>query len=45
MSKEKVTYVTYNEGLEAKHLRLGNLVHDYRNPNSLDPHVEKAYNE
>jgi hypothetical protein len=45
MPADKVTYVTYNEGLEAKHLHLGNLVHDYHNPNALDPHVEKAYTE
>jgi hypothetical protein len=45
MSKSKVTYVTYNSGQEAKHLHLGNLVHDFKNPNSLDPYVEKAYTE
>jgi hypothetical protein len=45
MPNEKVTYFTYNEGLEAKHLHLGNLVHDYRKPNSLDPYVETAYTE
>lgn len=45
MPNEKVTYVTYNEGVEAKHLHLGNLVHDYTKPNSLDPYVEKSYTE
>ncbi|KAG9245691.1 hypothetical protein BJ878DRAFT_574667 [Calycina marina] len=37
------TYVTYNEGLEAKHLHLGNLVHDFQDPNSFDPYIEKGY--
>ena len=45
MPKERVTYFTYNEGLEAKKLHLGNLVHDYRQPNSFDPYVETAYTE
>ncbi|KAH8588980.1 hypothetical protein B0O99DRAFT_600351 [Bisporella sp. PMI_857] len=43
MSKEKVTYITYNEGVDAKHLHLGNLVHDYNHPIYLEPYVEKAY--
>jgi hypothetical protein len=41
----KVTYVTYNEGLEAKRLHLGNLVHDFKRPNFFEPYVEKAYTE
>jgi hypothetical protein len=45
MTKERVTYFTYNEGLEAKHLHLGNLVHDYKHPNTLDPFVETTYTE
>jgi hypothetical protein len=45
MSKEKVTYITYNEGVDAKHLHLGNLVHDYNHPIYLEPYVEKAYAE
>jgi len=40
-----LTYVTYNEGVDAKHLHLGNLVHDYLNPRELDPYVEKSYTE
>jgi len=39
------SYVTYNEGIEAKHLHLGNLVHDYLNPIDLDPYVEKSYTD
>jgi hypothetical protein len=38
-------YYTYNSGVEAKHLHLGNLVHDYKNPNDLEPYIEKAYTE
>jgi len=41
----EVTYITYNEGQEAKHLHLGNLVHDYNHPNANDPYVEKAYTD
>lgn len=41
----KATYITYNEGQEAKHLHLGNLVHDFKNPNEYEPYVEKAYTE
>jgi hypothetical protein len=45
MSKEQVTYVTYAEGQEAKHLHLGNLSHDLKNPNEYDPYIEKSYTE
>ena len=45
MSNNKVSYITYNEGLEAKHLHLGNLVHDFNDPKSFDPYVETAYTE
>lgn len=45
MGKQAVTYIPYSEGQEAKHLHLGNLVHDFQNPNYHDPHVEKAYTE
>jgi hypothetical protein len=45
MPKETSTYYTYNEGVEAKHLHLGNLVHDYKNPNEYEPYVEKSYTE
>ena len=45
MSKESATYITYNEGLQVKHLHLGNLVHDFKVPNSLDPYEETAYTE
>jgi hypothetical protein len=41
----KVTYVTYNEGIDAKNFHLGNLVHDYAHPKSFDPYVEKAYTD
>jgi len=41
----KITYVTYNEGLEAKRLHLGNLVHDFKDPKNLEPYVEKAYTD
>jgi hypothetical protein len=41
----KITYVTYNEGLEAKRLHLGNLVHDFKGPKNFEPYVEKAYTE
>jgi len=41
----QVTYVTYNEGLDAKHLHLGNLVHDFKDPKNLEPYVEKAYTD
>jgi len=34
-----------SSGLDAKHLHLGNLVHDFKNPILYDPHVEKAYTE
>ncbi|CZT11257.1 uncharacterized protein RCO7_09949 [Rhynchosporium graminicola] len=43
MSKEKATYITYNAGVDAKHLHLGNLVHDFKNPSFYEPHIEKAY--
>ena len=36
MSKEPLTYITYNEGLEAKHLHLG-----MRFPLMLSPHVRE----
>ena len=39
------TYFTYNEGVEAKHLHLGNLVHDYKHPNEYEPYIDKAYTE
>jgi hypothetical protein len=45
MSKGKVTYITYNAGIDGKHLHLGNLVHDFKNPSFYEPHVEKAYTE
>lgn len=38
-------YVTYNSGLDSKHLHLGNLVHDFKNPANLDPYEEKSYTE
>lgn len=41
----QVTYVTYNKGLDAKHLHLGNLVHDFKDPINLEPYIEKAYTE
>ncbi|RDW68171.1 hypothetical protein BP6252_09567 [Coleophoma cylindrospora] len=41
----KVTYVTYNEGLVAKHLHLGNLVHDFKHPKNLEPYIEKSYTD
>jgi hypothetical protein len=41
----KVTYVTYNEGIDSKRLHLGNLVHDFKDPKNLDPYVEKTYTE
>jgi hypothetical protein len=45
MPQEKPTYFTYNSGIEAKHLHLGNLVHDFKLPDLYEPHVEKAYTE
>ncbi|KAG4438582.1 hypothetical protein IFR05_005957 [Cadophora sp. M221] len=45
MSKGKVTYITYNAGIDGKHLHLGNLVHDFKNPSFYEPHVEKAYTD
>jgi len=45
MSKEKVTYITYDHGIDAKHLHLGNLVHDFKHPKDYEPYVEKAYTE
>ncbi|EKD14930.1 hypothetical protein MBM_06691 [Drepanopeziza brunnea f. sp. 'multigermtubi' MB_m1] len=45
MSEDKVTYVTYNAGIDGKHLHLGNLVHDYQNPSFYEPYVEKAYTD
>ncbi|KAI9053134.1 hypothetical protein LZ554_003400 [Drepanopeziza brunnea f. sp. 'monogermtubi'] len=45
MSEDKVTYVTYNAGIDGKHLHLGNLVHDYQNPSFYDPYIEKAYTD
>lgn len=45
MSAEKVTYITYNEGLDAKRLHLGNLVHDFNHPKLYEPHVEKSFVE
>ena len=45
MSKDRATYITYNQGLDAKHLHLGNLVHDFKNPKFFDPYVEAAYTE
>ncbi|PMD29393.1 hypothetical protein L207DRAFT_538810 [Hyaloscypha variabilis F] len=40
-----VTHVTYNQGLPSKHLHLGNLVHDFQNPDILEPYIEKAYTD
>merc|ERR1711939_308841 len=45
MSKGNVTYITYNAGIDGKHLHLGNLVHDFKNPSFYEPHVEKAYTD
>jgi hypothetical protein len=45
MGKETVTYVTYREGIDAKHLYLGNLAHDPKNPKFYDPYVDKTYTE
>ncbi|CAG8971582.1 hypothetical protein HYALB_00009231 [Hymenoscyphus albidus] len=45
MSKQKATYYTYNSGVECKHLHLGNLVHDFKLPTSLEPYEEKAYTD
>jgi hypothetical protein len=45
MPQEKPTYFTYNSGIEAKRLHLGNLVHDFKLPDLYEPHVEKAYTE
>ena len=40
-----VTYVTYNEGIDAKRLHLGNLVHDFKNPALYEPYIDKTYTE
>jgi len=45
MGKDSVTYVTYSQGVDAKHISLGNLAHDPKNPKFYDPYVEKAYAE
>ncbi|KAL2070211.1 hypothetical protein VTL71DRAFT_13237 [Oculimacula yallundae] len=45
MSTGKATYITYNAGIDAKHLHLGNLVHDFKNPSFYEPYVEKAYTD
>jgi len=45
MGKDSVTYVTYSQGVDAKHISLGNLAHDPKNPKFYDPHVEKSYAE
>jgi len=45
MSAKRVTYITYNQGLDAKKLHLGNLVHNSRAPQSFEPYVEVAYTE
>jgi hypothetical protein len=45
MSKQKVTYITYNEGIDAKNLHLGNLVHSIKDPRSYEPYVDKTYSE
>jgi hypothetical protein len=45
MPAGSTNYITYNEGVEAKHLHLGNLVHDFSEPNLYEPYVEKAYLE
>jgi len=45
MSKQKLTYVTYNQGLDVKHLHLGNLVHDYKKPLAFEPYVDKSYTD
>jgi len=45
MSEKSTTYITYNEGLDSKHLHLGNLVHDFKNPSFHDPHIEKSYTD
>lgn len=39
----QVTYVTYTRGVDAKHLHLGNLVHDFKDPLNFEPYVEKLY--
>ncbi|TVY60773.1 hypothetical protein LSUE1_G007827 [Lachnellula suecica] len=43
MAPRQSTYITYNEGIDSRHVHLGNLVHDYNHPNSVEPYVEKAY--
>ncbi|KAG9232813.1 hypothetical protein BJ875DRAFT_465813 [Amylocarpus encephaloides] len=45
MAPKKSTYVTYNEGIDSRHLHLGNLVHDYQHPRALEPYIEKAYTD
>ncbi|KAK6586890.1 hypothetical protein PZA11_000180 [Diplocarpon coronariae] len=45
MSANKITYITYNAGVDWKNLHLGNLVHDFQNPSFYDPHIEKAYTD
>lgn len=45
MTKDSVTYVTYSHGVDAKHISLGNLAHDPKNPKFYEPYVEKSYSE
>ncbi|KAH8679663.1 hypothetical protein BGZ60DRAFT_400397 [Tricladium varicosporioides] len=45
MANQKVTYITYNSGLSAKHLHLGNLVHNPKHPESFDPYEETTFTD
>ena len=45
MGQQTVTYVTYSQGVDAKHISLGNLTHDPKNPKFYEPYVEQSYSE